>query len=70
VSGRREYEVTWTMIYDADSPEDAVRQALAALDGMSSRPSEGPNVFVVMAPGVIRYVSAKDALERRDDPEG
>jgi hypothetical protein len=42
-----EYTVTWTMSYLASSPEEAVRQAVADLDTVTSHPSEGPNVFIV-----------------------
>lgn len=60
-----EYEVSWTMIYEADDPEDAVRQALAALGDVVAHPSEGPNIFVVTAPGVLSYRTAEEALEAR-----
>jgi hypothetical protein len=68
VSGQREYEVTWAMIYEADSPEDAVRQALAALAVLSINPSEGPNVFFVEAPPTImKVVYADEALAARGE---
>lgn len=41
-----EYEVTWGMVYEADSPEDAVRQALGDLAQVIALPSEGPNIFL------------------------
>lgn len=42
----KEYEVTWGMVYEADSPEDAVRQALGDLAQVIALPSEGPNIFL------------------------
>jgi hypothetical protein len=41
-----EYEITWGMVYEADSPEEALYQALGDLSGVIIFPSEGPNVFV------------------------
>ncbi len=44
---RSEYEVTWGMVYEADSPEEALYQALGDLAGVIAVPSEGTNIFVV-----------------------
>lgn len=49
-----EYEVTWGMIYEADSPEDAVRQALGDLAQVIALPTEGPNTFVAR-----KYINEK-----------
>lgn len=43
----KQYEVTWTMTYEAESPEDAVAQALGDLDTVVHHPSEGPNFLIV-----------------------
>jgi len=42
-----EYEVSWGMVYEADSPEDALRQALGDLALVIALPTEGPNMFSV-----------------------
>jgi hypothetical protein len=41
-----EYEITWGMVYEANSPEEALYQALGDLAGVIILPSEGTNVFV------------------------
>ena len=51
---RGEYEVTWGMIYEAESPADAVRQALGDLAQVIALPTEGPNTFVAR-----RYIDEK-----------
>lgn len=61
-----EYEVNWTMIYDAESAEDAVRQALAHFSDIAANPSEGPNIFVVSETGIVRYISADSAVENTE----
>ena len=42
-----EYEVTWGMICDADSPEEAVRQALGWLAEVAKPAPTGPTIFLV-----------------------
>lgn len=42
-----EYEVTWGMVYSADSPEEALYQALGDLAGVIALPTQGPNIFLV-----------------------
>jgi hypothetical protein len=42
-----DYEVTWAMIYQATSHADALRQALASLQTVTSEIGEGPNLFGV-----------------------
>lgn len=41
------YEVTWSMIYEARTPEEAVRIALGDLGTVLAFPAEGPNFFLV-----------------------
>ena len=43
----KQYEVIWSQIYEAESPEDAVAQALGDLDTVVHHPSEGPNYLIV-----------------------
>lgn len=43
----KQYEVIWSQIYEAESPEDAVVQALGDLDTVVHHPSEGPNHLIV-----------------------
>jgi len=43
----RQYEVTWGMVYDASSPEEALKQALGDLAEVIHNPSVGPNLFVI-----------------------
>lgn len=69
------YEVSWTMIYDGTSPQDAVSQALADLETMIRYPSEGPNIFIVRAASsfqdddVAFFVSADEILSKENDEE-
>ena len=44
------YTVTWTMTYLAESPEDAIRQAVASIDTAINNPGEGADVFIVSSP--------------------
>lgn len=64
-----EYEVNWTMLYDAESAEDAVRQALAHFAEIAADPSQGPNIFVVSAPASVRYIFADTALVENTETE-
>lgn len=41
------YEVTWANVYEADSPLDALRQAIADIDTVLRYPDEGPNLFLI-----------------------
>lgn len=42
-----EYEVTWANTYEADSPLDALRQAVADIETILLYPGEGPNLFLI-----------------------
>lgn len=46
------YEVTWSMIYEANSPVEAVAQALGDLATVINQPNEGPNFFLVTGAGM------------------
>ena len=41
------YKIGWHMVYEADSPEDAVRQALGDLAVVASDTPRGPTAFEV-----------------------
>ena len=47
IKQRLGYEVSWTMIYEGDSPKDAVRQAIASLHDVLAGYEESPNLFIV-----------------------
>jgi hypothetical protein len=52
------------MEYEAESEYDAVRQAIADLDTVTSHPEEGPNFFQVNDKhGFVAFIEASDALE-------
>ena len=66
------YEVSWSMIYDATSPEDAVRQALASLEDVVRLHTEGPNIFVVRPTSSwqeeeVHFISADEAFGATDE---
>lgn len=44
---QRTYEVTWSMIYTADSAKEAVQIALRDLATVLRSPADGPNFFMV-----------------------
>lgn len=58
----KQYEVTWSMIYQAESPEDAVTQALGDLDTVIHHPTEGPNYFVVRSDAGMEGVYSADEI--------
>jgi hypothetical protein len=60
----RTYEVTWSMIYEADSPQDAVRQALGDLGTVLAHPTEGPNFFLVSGQDIDLEVVSADEIDR------
>lgn len=68
------YEVSWTMIYEATSPSEAVKQALAGLDDVVRLHTEGPNIFVVRPTSSwleneVHFISADEAMEAKDNDE-
>lgn len=63
----RTYEVTWSMIYEADSPQEAVRIALGDLGTVLAHPSEGPNFFLVTGADIdLEVISADEIGGSRD----
>ena len=59
----RTYEVTWSMIYEASSVQDAVRQALGDLGTVITHPSEGPNFFLVTGADIDLEVVSADEVD-------
>lgn len=59
----RTYEVSWSMIYEAASIKDAVRQALGDLATVVAHPSEGPNFFLVSGADIDLEVVSADEVD-------
>lgn len=58
------YEVTWSMIYEARSPQAAVVQALGDLATVLANPSEGPNFFLVTGADIDLEVVSADEVDQ------
>ncbi|MGA0847945.1 MAG: hypothetical protein ACO395_04660 [Pontimonas sp.] len=67
IKQRLGYEVSWTMIYEGDSPKDAVRQAIASLHDVLAGYEESPNLFIVRSTSFdedeMHIISHNEALE-------
>jgi hypothetical protein len=59
----RTFEVTWSMIYEAASPEEAVRIALGDLATVLAQPTEGPNFFLVSGDDIELTVVSADEID-------
>lgn len=57
------YEVTWSMIYEANSVHDAVRQALGDLADVLRNPTDGPNFFLVSGADIDLEVVSADEVD-------
>lgn len=57
------YTVTWTMIYEADDPMDAVSQAVTDLETITRYPGEGPNYLSVCDEhGSVTHIMTDEVL--------
>lgn len=67
IKQRLGFEVTWSMIYETDSPKDAVRQAIASLHDVLAGHESSPNLFIVRSSRLdddeLHIISHNEALE-------